>query len=155
MLLHPGCRVRSGIQHSGETWGSETTFRWGFIWCHYLKHSVRLRRWVLLERARECRYQMDCVPAAAPSLGGDTARWCADCESGRAAGKPGWTELATEQSHTTETPEDTAEHWLGLWGVTLVACFFVNSITATMKSLSLLSAAGVCVQPQSEKRYII
>lgn len=49
--------------------------------------------------------QTDCVPAASPSLWVDTVRSCAGCESGRASGKPGWTESATAQSHTTETPE--------------------------------------------------
>lgn len=62
----------------------------------------------MLEEVKESRYPTDCVPAGAPSLGGDTARRCADCGSGRAAGKPGWTEPTTELSHTTETPEDTA-----------------------------------------------
>lgn len=76
--------------------------------------SVRLRGWVLLEEARGRRCQTDCVPAAAPSLGGDTARWCAGCESGRAAGRPGWTEPATEQSRTTETPEDAGTDLLRL-----------------------------------------
>lgn len=75
---------------------------------YHLKHfPVRLKRWVLLEEGMGSRFQTDCVRAAAPSLGGDTACWCAGCESGRAAGKPGWTEPATEPSHTTETPEDT------------------------------------------------
>lgn len=77
------------------------------IFRQYLTHSVRLRGWVLLEVVRVSRSQMGCIPTTAPSLGGDRARWCADCESGRAAGRPGRIEPATEPSHTTEMPGDT------------------------------------------------
>lgn len=67
---------------------------------------VRLRGWVSQEEARESRCLMDCFPAASPSPGADRARWCAGCESGRAAGKPGWSEPATEPSQATATPEN-------------------------------------------------
>lgn len=86
----------------------------GTILFHQLKHvPVRLEQSVSLEEGRGSRCLKGCVPAAAPSLGGDTACWCAGCESGRAAGKPGRTEQTTEPSHTTETPEDTSETWPG------------------------------------------
>lgn len=67
---------------------------------------VRLRGWVSQEEARESRCLMDCFPAASPSPGADRAHWCAGCESGRAAGKPGWSEPATEPSQATATPEN-------------------------------------------------
>lgn len=89
----------------------------GTILFYKLRHAhVRLEHWVLLEEARVSRCPKGCVPAAALSLGVDTAGWCAGCESGTAAEKPGQTELTTERSHTTETPEDT-QHTTGvtLW----------------------------------------
>lgn len=84
---------------------------------------VRLRGWVSQEEARESRCLMDCFPAASPSPGADRARWCAGCESGRAAGKPGWSEPATEPSQATATPENEErclqsrieKHWTDTW----------------------------------------
>lgn len=81
---------------------------WGTILIYKLRYApVRLEQSVLPEEVRGSRCRKDCVPAAAPSLGDDTACWCAGCESGKASGKPGQTEQTTERSRTTETPEET------------------------------------------------
>lgn len=86
----------------------------GTISFYKLRYAhIRLEQSVLLEEVRGSRCLKGCVPAAAPSLGGDTACWCAGCESGTAAGKPGQTEQTTELSRTTETPKDT-QHTLEL-----------------------------------------
>lgn len=68
--------------------------------------SVRQRWSVSLAdvEAWGSRRRINCVPAAAPSLGDDTAGAGAGCESGRVAGRPGWTEPATEPSQPTEPP---------------------------------------------------
>lgn len=66
-------------------------------------------KWVWMKegmaKGRCC--QSDCVPAAFPCLCAAMDRSGAACESGRVAGRPGWTEPAIELSHTIETPEDT------------------------------------------------
>lgn len=41
-------------------------------------------------------------PIGAPSLGTDTVRWSADCESGRVSGRTEWSEPTTELLNTTE-----------------------------------------------------
>lgn len=72
----------------------------------YLKSKLIELEWLVdvEEKGSRCLTVMDCSPAAFPSLGADSGRWCPGCESGRAAGRLEWTQPATESSRTTELP---------------------------------------------------
>lgn len=63
--------------------------------------------WMKVETVRGRCCQSDCVPAAFPCLCAAKGRSGAGYESGRDAGRPGWTGPTIELSHTIETPEDT------------------------------------------------